>query len=117
MKSISETANWSPWRPFPDPRIGGLLQAPFGPGVYELRRSKPEIEMVLAGIGGQVAARMSSLLPSPYGCGTRNAGDKRDYVLDHIGEIEYRTLACTSREEAAAIERQMLAAQGYRFNR
>jgi len=25
------------WRSFPDPRQGGILVAPFGPGCYELR--------------------------------------------------------------------------------
>lgn len=50
---------WSPWRPFPDPRTGGLLQAPFGPGIYELRLAPPDGALVLVGIGANLAARMS----------------------------------------------------------
>ena len=29
--------DWSDWRDFPDPRSFGILVAPFGPGVYEMR--------------------------------------------------------------------------------
>jgi hypothetical protein len=53
---------WSAWRPFPDPSKGGILAAPFGPGCYELRKGK---KLVLYGMGGNVAARMTSLLPKP----------------------------------------------------
>jgi hypothetical protein len=28
------TRAWSEWRPFPDPRQGGMLTAPFGAGCY-----------------------------------------------------------------------------------
>jgi hypothetical protein len=30
-------SEWSDWLPFPDPKARGILQAPFGPGCYELR--------------------------------------------------------------------------------
>ena len=39
---------WSRWQPFPDPRLGGYLSAPFGLGVYELRNRKSG-ELVLYG--------------------------------------------------------------------
>ncbi|MGI4794431.1 MAG: hypothetical protein ACRYG8_10225 [Janthinobacterium lividum] len=109
--------SWSPWRPFPDPRTRGVLQAPFGPGVYELRLAPPNGALVLVGIGANLAARMSSLLPVPLGCGTRSAADKRAYVLDHLNDMEYRTLACTTRDEAALLEGRLLGGGGYRFNR
>lgn len=95
---------WSRWRPFPDPRKADLLIAPIGPGCYELRhRTQP----VLFGKGNNVAHRMSSLLPPPYGCGTRNNNSKREYVLDHIAKIEYRTFACSTPDEADAAEREL----------
>jgi hypothetical protein len=62
---------------------------------------------VLFGIGGNVASRMCSLLPHPLGCGTRNNKDKREYVLGYLHQIEYRTLACATRQEAEEVERQM----------
>ena len=114
-KSISP--NWSRYRPFPDPRKGGILHAPLGPGVYDLRRvstGKP----VLFGIGSRCAHRMTSLLPAPLGTGTRNNSRKRNYLLRHLSDIEYRTCACKSREEAADIERDIKRTKGhlYTFN-
>ena len=51
--------------------------------------------------------RMSSLLPGPLGCGTRNNKDKRNWILDHLGSIEYQTIACTTVEEAKDCERKL----------
>jgi hypothetical protein len=96
--------DWSEWRLFPDPRQKGILTAPFGPGCYQLRDGK---QLVLYRRGGHVAQRMTSLLPQPLGCGTRNNEGKRKYVLEHLGTIEYRTLACASDEEARSEENQL----------
>jgi len=97
---------WSEWRQFPDPRKLELLTAPFGPGCYELRNGA---QRVLYGRGAHVAERMTSLLPVPFGCGTRDNQQKRKYVLDHLGIIEYRTLACATPEEADEHERELKA--------
>jgi len=93
---------WSRWRPFPDPRKGELLMAPFGPGCYELRHGR---RLLLFGKGNHVAHRMTSLLPHPLGCGTRKNERKRRYVLKHVAEIEYRTLACATSKDAGVSER------------
>lgn len=98
------TEEWSEWRRFPDPRKLELLTAPFGPGCYELRHG---MQLVLFGMGSHVAERMTSLLPAPFGCGTRNNRDKRKYVFDHLGSVEYRTLACATLEEAKQREREL----------
>jgi len=97
---------WSEWRLFPDPRKLQLLTAPFGPGCYELRNGA---QLVLYGMGRHVAERMTSLLPAPFGCGTRNNQDKRKYVLDHLGSVEYRTLPCATVEETEQHERELKA--------
>jgi hypothetical protein len=84
-----------------------------GPGCYELRHGN---RCVLFGSGSNVAARMSSLLPAPLGCGTRNNAKKRAYVKEHLVAIEYRTLSCTTRDEAMTQERQLrLAKSAYVF--
>jgi hypothetical protein len=98
--------DWSEWRVFPDPRKLELLTAPFGHGCYELRNG---VQLVLYGKGRHLAERMTSLLPAPFGCGTRNNEAKRKYVLDHLGSIEYRTLACATAEETDRHERQLMA--------
>lgn len=93
---------WSEWRPFPDPQKGGVLIAPFGPGCYNLRRGT---QLILFGMGGHVASRMTSLLPSPWGTGTRNNLEKRKYLLEYLSEIEYQTLTCADRQSAIEAER------------
>ena len=102
--------HWSAWRPFPDPGSGGLLTAPFGPGCYELRHQ--DGRLVLFGMGGHVAMRMTSLLPQPQGAGTRNNADKRAYVLENLTTIEYRTIACSNRQDALLVEQGLACNKG-----
>jgi hypothetical protein len=98
------STEWSKWHLFPDPRQHGILVAPFGPGCYELRNGD---QLVLYGRGVQVAYRMTSLLPGRWGSGRRNNQRKREYVFANLGQIEYRTLACATGDEAKAEEREL----------
>jgi hypothetical protein len=107
-------SDWSPWLPFPDPRKGDYLTAPFGPGVYQVRR-RGQADMVLFGRGGHCASRMSSLLPKPMGTGTRNNSAKRRYILLHIRDLEYRCRACKSRGDATAVENAVRSECSYLF--
>ena len=104
----NDTMAWSEWRLFPDPRRQETLTAPFGPGCYELRVGT---QLLLFGSGAHCAARMTSLLPRPLGCGTRNNARKRADVLEYLGRAEYRTLACASIAEARAEERKLKSAK------
>lgn len=92
---------WSKWEKFPDPLKGEYLNAPSGPGVYQLRDKKTG-ELVLFGRGKNVAARMTSLIPD--GQGTRNNQDKKDYVRLHLDDIEYRTIPFSTENEAIEFE-------------
>ncbi len=105
---------WSQWRPFPDPECGDYLIAPFGPGVYELGDSSTD-ELILCGKSKNVAYRMSSLLPSPLGAGTRKNSKKRQYVFRHLTKIEYRTMACADEDDAWETEAEMRSKNEYRF--
>jgi glyceraldehyde-3-phosphate dehydrogenase (NADP+) len=59
---------------------------------------------------------LTSLLPHPWGIGTRNNSQKRRYLLKHLAEIEYQTLACTNRQAAIKAERTIAARRDeYRF--
>jgi len=111
---MKRDTDWSEWRSFPDPRQQAYLYAPFGPGVYELRHRSTG-ELILFGRGKNVAYRMSSLLPQPLGQGHRDNKEKQAYVLEHIDDVEYRTLACTSDEAAIDVENELKARGGYRF--
>jgi hypothetical protein len=103
---VADFEKWSRWRPFPDPRGGEYIVAPFGPGVYDVRVGSTKAP-VLFGIGGHLAARMASLLPAPIGRGMRNNAAKRQFLLDNLPDIEYRTMACETKVQAAAIERAL----------
>lgn len=108
MGTVSEAnggviPTWSDWRPFPDPRKGEDLTSPIGPGCYELRHRRTD-ELILFGMSSNVAARLSSLLPKPWGCGTRSNSAKRDYVMAALADVDYRTIATTTRLEASLIE-------------
>ncbi len=107
--------SWTNWIAFPDPRNFGVLVAPYGPGVYDLR-NKATDELVLIGMGSNCANRMSSILPKPLGCGARKNSAKRQYVFEHLGDIEYRCLPCSDSQHAKQIERQLLANHNYIFS-
>lgn len=103
------------WLAFPDPRKGEYLTAPLGPGVYVLRRMADHA-CLYVGEGASVAQRMCSLLPKPHGHGTRNNSALRNHVLEHLVDIEYRTVACESKERARTMERELIEQLRPRFN-
>jgi hypothetical protein len=108
---LDVTTGWSDWRPFPDPRRGGVLTAPFGAGCYELRHC--DGRLVLFGTSKNVVYRMTSLLSKPLGAGTRNNNVKRAYVLEHLEDIEYRTTAIATSQEAKECERVLKSGGKY----
>lgn len=117
MENIKEQKEirWSNWYKFPNPQKGEYLIAPFGFGVYQLRNIKTG-EYVLFGRSDNTACRMTSLLPEPYGAGTRKNINKRNYVWQNIDDIEYRTIPCKSREKSICVESQIKEAEKYIFN-
>lgn len=112
---VMKQNEWQKWAPFPDPRTGGYLSAPFGPGVYEMR-NRATGELVLVGISKNVARRMSSLVPGPLGSGTRKNTRKRLYVLNCLSDLDYRTKACDNRGDAEIIERSLKDSNKYMFH-
>lgn len=107
-------SGWSKWKRFPNPEKKEYLYAPFGYGVYQMRNRRTQ-KYVLFGTGSNLAFRMSSLLPKPYGQGTRNNSRKREYVWEHIDDIEYRTIAFTSKEKACSFEKFVKEEERYIF--
>ena len=113
---MSDAIAWGKWRSFPNPGQEEYLFAPFGPGVYQLRRVSIDQD-VYVGQSGNVAYRMSSLLPvTSGGCGGRKNRSLRDFVALHLQDIEYRTVACASKEDAAALEAHALSVHNCLFN-
>lgn len=106
---------WTDWKAFPDPRKREYLTAPFGAGVYQLR-NKQSFEYILFGKGKHLAERMTSLLPKPFGCGTRNNDFKREYVLKNLENIEYRTVSLITEEDMQICEDLLKKKKLHKFN-
>ena len=107
--------NWSNWNPMPTPDNCRKIDAPKGAGVYQIRNKKTN-QFIQFGIGVECQKRMKSLFPAPHGSGKRNNSDKRNYILKNWSNLEYRTLATDTREEAKQIEDGIKAQNNHLFN-
>lgn len=105
-------SGWSKWEKFPNPLQGEYLNAPIGPGVYQLR-DKQTGEFILFGKSKNVAHRMTSLLPN--GSGTRKNTKKSDYVGKDPNSVEYRTIAFVTEQETTEFETYVKHQQTYIF--
>lgn len=105
--------DWTKLKPFPDPRKGEFITAPLGPGIYELYDNEAR-RWVLVGYSKNVAYRMTSLLPKPFGAGHRSNKETQAYIYKHMSCISYRTKACNDGKEARE-EEQNLLASGRRY--
>jgi hypothetical protein len=100
---------WSNWKPFPNAIHGEHIEAPIGPGVYEVCHA-PTQEVVAFGCTANVAQALSNVLPPggrrkwPF---FRRAAASRYETR----ELEYRTCATGSLEEARFAAAQLT---GYR---
>ena len=115
MPDYMDRNDWSEWKYFPDPRKKEYLNAPFGFGLYQLKNVKLN-QYILVGIGKNCAYRMSSLLPKPFGQGTRNNNIKRDYVMENISDIQYRTISFLTEIEMKQVENEIKKLNLHKFN-
>ena len=106
---------WSVWMKFPTPteirRINVLNLC----GVYQLRNRRTD-EFVLFGIAGRLRVRMKSLMPAPYGTGTRKNESKRKYVLENHHNLEFRVCYTPTKEKAREIENELKKMCRHIFN-
>jgi hypothetical protein len=89
---------WSGWKHFPDVQFGGHVEAPIGPGVYEVRHTNTG-RVVAFGHAGNVANAISELKFNG-GVGTLARLFRRAPLVSHVNDLEYRTCAATTRAEA-----------------
>ncbi|MDI3469391.1 MAG: hypothetical protein OJF62_001454 [Pseudolabrys sp.] len=88
---------WTSWKRFPDARRGGLVEAPIGPGVYEVRHVETG-EVVAFGHSGNVANALGDLKVS---ANTGMFGKLFHHTAAlPVNDLEYRTCAAGSRSEA-----------------
>jgi len=88
---------WSTWKRFPNARSGDSVEAPIGPGVYEVRHAETG-ELIAFGHAGNVASAIADLRVDNGGGWSRLF--RRESLSSQVDELEYRTCAAASRAAA-----------------
>lgn len=107
--------NWTEWKPMPAPDDCRNIEGPEDCGVYQIR-NKETGQFIQFGESKTCRERMKSFFPKPYGKGTRNNEAKRIYILENWKNLEYRTCATVSKEEAVKIDRHLKSLNIHLFN-
>jgi hypothetical protein len=89
---------WSAWKRFPDAQIGGHVEAPIGPGVYEVRHTQTG-RVVAFGHARNVANAIGELKVTG-GISPLARFFGRAPLVSRVNDLEYRTYAAASRAEA-----------------
>lgn len=92
---------WTDWRTFPDVHSGLRLDAPAGPGVFEVRHVATG-EQVAFAVSADVAASLATLI-QPQASGLRSIF-ARKRILYRPVDLEYRVCATASVKEARSEE-------------
>lgn len=97
---------WSSWKRFPDAQIGDHIEAPIGPGVYEVRHMLTG-RLIAFGHAGNVANALTDLKPNG-GVGAFARLFRRQPLVPRVSDLEYRTCAATSRAEAKTAANRLM---------
>jgi hypothetical protein len=97
---------WTSWKRFPDAQSGGHVEAPIGPGVYEVRHTLTG-RVVAFGHAANVAQALADLRLNG-GLGTFARLFRRQRPVVRVSDLEYRTCAAASRAEAKTTAQRLL---------
>lgn len=100
---------WSNWKPFPDAASGQHIEAPIGPGVYDVCHAETG-EQVAFGYSKNVAEALSNIL-RPQARGIWPLFRRAARPRYQSSELEYRTCAAGTLAEARTAADQLLAAR------
>jgi hypothetical protein len=89
---------WSSWKRFPDAQSGDHVEAPIGPGVYEVRHTMTG-RVVAFGHSSNVANSLADLKLNG-GVGAFARLFRKQPLVSRVSDLEYRTCAAASRAEA-----------------
>ena len=89
---------WSGWKRFPDARSGDHVEAPIGPGVYEVRHTMTG-RVVAFGPSGNGAKSLAALKFNG-GASSFARHFRKHPLVSRVSDLEYRTCAAASRAEA-----------------
>jgi hypothetical protein len=97
---------WSGWKRFPDAESGGQLEAPTGPGVYEVRHTLTGRALAF-GHAADVAQALTELQHNG-GTGAFARLFRRQPLTARMPDLEYRTCATASRAEAKTAAHRLM---------
>lgn len=97
---------WSSWKRFPDAQSGDNVEAPIGPGVYEVRHTLTG-RVIAFGHARNVANALGQLKLNG-GVGTFARLFRRQPLVSRVSDLEYRTCAAGSRAEAKTTAQRLL---------
>jgi hypothetical protein len=98
-------ARWSEWKSFPDAYHGEYIQAPIGPGVYEVCQTDTR-ERVAFGCSHNVAETLTDVL-KPGRTGKRWFF-RRSHPRTVAGALEYRTWSLATLTDARVAVEQVV---------
>jgi hypothetical protein len=105
MRIARMIARWTEWKSFPDAFHGEYIQAPLGPGLYEVCQTETR-ERVAFGYSHNVAETLTDLLKP--GKVEKRAFFWRSRRRYATGELEYRTWAVATIADAKVAVDQIL---------
>ncbi|HEX3438808.1 MAG TPA: hypothetical protein VHT93_00550 [Pseudolabrys sp.] len=97
---------WSGWKRFPDAQSGDHVEAPIGPGVYEVRHTLTG-RVIAFGHAANVAHALSDLKLNG-GVGTFARLFRKQPLVSRVSDLEYRTCAAATRAEAKTTASRLL---------
>jgi len=97
---------WSGWNRFPDEQSGDRIDAPTGPGVYEVRHTLTGRVMAFGHAGNVASAILDLQLHG--GLSPLARLFRRPPLLSRVSDLEYRTCAAASRADAKTAAQRLL---------
>lgn len=97
---------WSSWKRFPDMRSGDSVEAPIGPGVYEVRHTMTG-RVVAFGHASNVAHALTELKVNG-GVGVFARLFRKQPLVSRVSDLEYRTCAASTRAQARTTAHRLL---------
>ena len=97
---------WSSWKRFPDAQSGEHVEAPIGPGVYEVRHTMTG-RVVAFGHSANVANSLADLKLNG-GVSSFARLFRKPPMVSRVSDLEYRTCAAMSRSEAKTAAQRLM---------
>jgi len=96
---------WSNWKRFPDAQSGEHVEAPIGPGVYEVRHTMTG-RVVAFGHSANVANALADLKLNDGNAFTRLF--RKQPLVPRVADLEYRTCAAATHAEAKTAAQRLI---------